>query len=1180
MPRPGPCLVRVAKLFGLIAGALGAGGFLLAQAPADPAPAAPVAAETAAPAAPTPARKTAPPAKAKKAPEPAKPGPHADLPFPEATTTARAQGVAAPEAGERVVFIGNGLAERDVYYGRLETELHLRYPDRKLIVRNLGRPGDTPAFRPHPARVSQWAFPGAEKFRPEFAQHNGKGFFPTPDQWLTHLKADTIVAFFGLNESFDGPDRVDNYEAELDAFVRHTLGQAYNGRTAPRLVLVSPIAFENLSATRDLPNGEKENANLALYAAAMERVAQRHGLTFIDLFRPTLAGYGRGPRPFTINGISPSSESYAVLGELLADGLFGRQARAPEADAALVRAAVQEKDWLWNNDYNLVNGVHSHGQRYQPYGPQNYPHEVKKTREMMALRDTLIHDVASSRKRDLIVDDSGTYALPPVPTNFKPGGAMGEINYKAGRDVIADIKVMDGFKLELFASEKEFPELANPVQMSFDNRGRLWVAVMPSYPHWRPGDPKPNDKLLILEDTDSDGRADKCTVFADGLQLPIGFELAPEGVYLSQEPNLVLLIDDNKDDRADRMEILLHGFDTHDTHHAISAYSSDASGAFYLLEGRFLHSQVETPYGPRRCNDGGVWRFDPKRFSLERYSQADYNNPWGIAFDDWEQAYISDASDGLNWWALPLSAKMPYGIEIPKTRTFVPKRSRPTSGSEFVSSRHFPDEMQGQFMICNSIGFLGIGLSTVADDGAGFLGKLAGDLISSNNPNYRPVDLEFAPDGSLYFVDWHNALVGHMQHNARDPNRDHDHGRIYRITYPGRPLVTPAKIAGAPIATLLENLKLPEYRSRYRTRRELRGRPAAEVIPAVKAWAAKLDRKDPRYARHLAEALWATWAQNRPDAELLRQLLAAEPPEARAAAVNVLRFAAHQIPGATELFLKAAADAHPRVRLSAIVAASWLDNADGARIVLEALKQPLDAWMGPVTKHILAHTLKDDVEALRAGHEQTFAANPGALAHFAGQFDFPAPPKSDAQRSFGPTRKLEGEDNRIYNIGKEVYLRDGLCVTCHQADGKGMAKIYPPLVQSDWLDDDERLTKLVLKGLWGPIKVNGELYDPTTGVPPMMGFGGMLNDNELSAVLSYVRQSFGNDGNLVPAETVRRVRAATEGRTNFYMADELLAEHPLKTPPAAVAAPVVPAATETAEPGAPAPTPAPAAPKP
>ena len=1073
-------------------------------------------------------------------------GPHAQMDFPAAATVTRAQTIAPPEAGERIVFIGNGLAERDVYYSRLETELHVRYPDARLFVRNMARSGDTPGFRPHAARVSQWAFPGAEKFRPEFAMHNGKGFFPMPDQWLTFLKADTIVAFFGYNESFDGPDRVGNFEAELDAFAEHTLGKAYNGRQAPRLVLVSPIAFEDLSATRDLPNGKRENANLALYAAAMERVAKKRSLTFVDLFHPTLLRYGTGKPPFTINGFYPTDTAYRELAVLLADGIYGKPAARSKADPALVHAAVREKDWLWCNDYYLVNGVHSYGQRYAPYGPQNYPDEVQKTREMMALRDTLIHDLAAGRKKDLTVDDSQTHALPPVPTNFKPGGAMGTGQYQSGEQVVANLKMMAGFKVELFASEREFPELTNPVQMSFDNRGRLWVAVMPTYPHWRPGDPKPNDKLLILEDTNGDGRADKRTVFADGLHLPIGFELTPEGVYISQEPNLCLLIDDNKDDRADRMEILLHGFDTHDTHHAISAYSADASGAFYLAEGRFLHSQVETPYGPRRCNDGGIWRFDPKSFRLERYSQSDYNNPWGIAFDQWEQLYISDASDGMNWWGLPVSAKMPYGVEISKSVPFVPKRSRPTSGSEFVSSRHFPEQMQGQFMICNSIGFLGISMGELTEDGAGFTGKLAGELVSSSDPNYRPVDLEFAPDGSLYFIDWHNALIGHMQHNARDPNRDHDHGRVYRITYPARPLVQPAKIAGASIPELLENLKLPEYRTRYRTRRELRGRPAAQVIPVVKAWAAKLDRNDPNYEHHLCEAMWVTWAQNKPDVALIQQVLSAQKHQARAAAASVVRFAHDKIPNAAELLAQAARDPHPRVRLEAIVAASWLDNIEGVGVVFEAMKQPLDQWMGPVTKQILEHTLKDEVEIVRSSRTLEIAEHPNVRDYLAGTFVFPEPPKTEAQKNYGPTRKLEDEDMRMYRIGKEVYLRDAHCVTCHQANGQGMPGVYPSLAKSDWLDNEERLIKLTLKGLWGPIEVAGQHFDPSKGVPPMMGFGEMLNDIELAAVLSYVRQSFGNDGELVTADAVRKVRDRIASRANFYMVDDLLKEHPLK----------------------------------
>src|SRR5687768_15212698 len=291
-----------------------------------------------------------------------KPGPHAEMDFPPPATDARNQSVAPPAPGERIVFIGNGLAERDVYYSQLETELHLRYPESKLFVRNMARSGDTPAFRPHAGRVSQWAFPGAEKFRPEFAMHNGKGFFPMPDQWLTFLQADTIVAFFGYNESFDGPDRVGNFEAELDAFAVHTLSKAYNGRQAPRLVLVSPIAFEDLSAKRDLPNGRRENSNLELYTAAMERVAKKHGLTFVDLFHPTLQRYKANRVPFTINGFSPTEAAYQELGVLLADGMFGKPGARSKAPGSLVRAAVKEKDWLWSNDYYLVNGVHTHGQ--------------------------------------------------------------------------------------------------------------------------------------------------------------------------------------------------------------------------------------------------------------------------------------------------------------------------------------------------------------------------------------------------------------------------------------------------------------------------------------------------------------------------------------------------------------------------------------------------------------------------------------------------------------------------------------------------------------------------------------------------------------------------------------------------------------------------------------------------
>jgi len=409
------------------------------------------------------------------------------------------------------------------------------------------------------------------------------------------------------------------------------------------------------------------------------------------------------------------------------------------------------------------------------------------------------------------------------------------------------------------------------------------------------------------------------------------------------------------------------------------------------------------------------------------------------------------------------------------------------------------------------------------------------------------VDLEFAPDGSLYFLDWHNALIGHMQHNARDPKRDHDHGRIYRVTYPSRPLVKPAKVAGASLPELLENLKSPEYRTRYRTRRELRGRPASQVIPAVKAWAKKLDRKDPLYERHLCEALWATWAQNKPDAGLLRAALNARSHQARAAAAHVLRYTAHQIPGSQDLFRQAVNDPHGRVRLEAIVGASWLPGDQGARIVLEGLRHPLDKWMSPVTRQILENTFKTPVAALAKSGAGAFADNPNARAYLAGDFKIGAAPPSADQVAYGPTRTLGAAEKRLYDLGKQVFHRDAHCATCHQPNGAGVAGIYPPLnvAGNPWLADDERLIKVVLKGLWGPLELGGQRFGPKNGVPPMLGFGGMINDEEAAGVLTYVRQSFGNNLPAVTPERVAQVRAKTEKRSDFYMVEEILKEHPI-----------------------------------
>jgi mono/diheme cytochrome c family protein/glucose/arabinose dehydrogenase len=1022
--------------------------------------------------------------------------------------------------GSHISLIGGNLGSRMMNYGQFETEMQVRYPDSLLFIRNMCDGGDTPGFRPHASRNLPWAFPGAEKFQSEYAKNSGsEGHFDSPDQWLTRLKTDVIVAFFGYSESFQGKAGLENYKAELDAFIKYTLSQKYNGISAPQLAIVSPIAFEDLSGKFDLPNGKKENENLSMYAKAMKEVVDQNSksgasVLFVDAFTPSQKWYETTKEDLTIDGSQLNEEGYKKLGLLLTDQIFGKAAPKAEKNRMLIHDAVAEKNWMWHNDYKIPNGVHVYGRRYNPFGQDNYPAEIEKIRELTDIRDKAVWLAASKgEKMDLAAADKNTRQLPTVKTNFNPE-KNGSLEYLYGEDAVKKLKVPAGYKIELFASEEQFPDLAKPMQMSFDNKGRLWVATMPSYPHYKPGDSKPNDKIIILEDTNNDGKADKQTVFADGLHLPVGFEIAPEGVYISQGTNLKLYSDTDGDDKADKKEILLSGFDDHDTHHNSHAFTVDPSGAIYSGEGVFLHTNVETSYGTVRATNGGFYRYSPQLRKLERTAQLSIPNPWGIAFDEWGQPFFAETSSPDVRWMMPGTVLPRYGEATHKSVQLIEKAHlvRPTSGLEFISSRHFPDDIQGDLLINNTIGFLGMKDHTLKDDGTGYKSNWRQDLVVSEDRNFRPVDMEFAPDGSLYLIDWHNILIGHMQHNARDPLRDHSHGRVYRITYPSRPLVTPAKVAGATVEQLLENLKLPEYRTRYRTRRELRGRNANEVLTKMNKWIAGLDKNDPRYEHHLLEGLWVSWGLDKVDQKLLRQMLKAKDYHVRAAAVNVVRYTGHQVMDQAALLMQAAKDENSRVRLEAIVSASWLPKEKGLPILAEAAKKPLDEWM--------------------------IHAQDAAVAHISG---LPVKKEKEVVAKTG----LKGKELELFTLGKEIYAKEGYCSTCHQPDGKGLSSSgFPPLTGTNWVSgSDERLIKVVLKGLLGPLEVNGKKYP---GQVPMTPFGGLLKDEEVAAVLTYVRNSFGNQGAAVSPAKVKQIRASTEDKKDFYSPDQLLKEHPLE----------------------------------
>lgn len=888
--------------------------------------------------------------------------------------------------GDHICIIGNTLGERMQHSGWLETLIYRRYPEHDLVIRNLAYSGD----------------------EVELSKRLRSKDFGTPDQWLagsapipqpeklaslaqvrqnrfelTGTRADVIFAFFGYNESYGGAAGLPKFKADLDGMVKHMLGQKYNGRSAPRIVLFSPIAHEDVGDA-NLPDGRANNDRLELYTAAMAEVARANGTVFVDLLTPSRQLYAASPAPLTINGVHLTEEGDRLLAAAIERALFGDAggARRDAEPLERLRQAVLDKNFTWFHRYRTTDGYSTYGERaFLKFTDDQSNYEVVQ-RElevldvMTANRDRRIWAVA--RGDDLAVVDDNTPEFIPVVTN-KPGPLPGgEHVFLDGEEAIGQMTVGRGLKVGLFADEKMFPELINPVQMAWDTRGRLWVAAWPTYPHWTPKQPM-NDKLLILEDTDGDGRADKCTTFADDLHNPTGFEFWGGGVLVAMAPDLLLLVDSDGDDKADVRRRVLHGLDSADTHHTANSFTLDPGGALYFQEGTFHHSQVETAYGPPvRVANAGVFRYEPRTQKFEVYVSYPFANPHGHVFDRWGQDIVVDGTGAVPYHGALFSGHVEYPQKHGRPPTVYQQRTRPCPGIELLSSRHFPEEFQENLLVGNVIGFQGILRYRVEDKDSSFTATELEPIVSSSDPNFRPADLEVGPDGALYFTDWHNPIIGHMQHNLRDPNRNQRHGRVYRVTYEGRPLAPAAQIAGEPVDRLLELLKHPEGRVRYRARIELSGRDSGEVLAAADRWVAALDAGDAEHEHHLLEGLWINQHHNRVNLALLERMLTSQEFRARAAATRVLCYWRDRVSGALDWLRRLAADEHPRVRLEAVRAASFFTVPEAIEIPEIAAERPLDMYLDYVRQETMKTLEPIWKEALAEGREIAFKTDAGA----------------------------------------------------------------------------------------------------------------------------------------------------------------------------------------------------------
>lgn len=501
---------------------------------------------------------------------------------------------------------------------------------------------------------------------------------------------------------------------------------------------------------------------------------------------------------------------------------------------------------------------------------------------------------------------------------------------------MAAMRLDPQIEINLFASD---PMIKKPIQMNFDSQGRLWVASSEVYPQIEPG-AAATDKIIVLQDTTGDGVADHSEVFADNLLIPTGVLPGDGGVYVANSTELVHLSDTDGDGQADQRRTVLSGFGTEDTHHLLHTLRWGPDGCLYMNQSIYIHSHVETPYGTRHLNGGGIWRYRPETQSLEVMSKG-LVNPWGHVFDAYGQSFATDGAgvEGINYvfpgsvfMTSPGASRILHGLNPGS-----PKHC----GLEVLSGSHIPAAWQGD-LVTNDFRGHRVCRFTVRPQGSGYSSRQQPELIASGHVAFRPIDARMGPDGAIYIADWYNPIIQHGEVDFRDDRRDHGHGRIWRLTFKNSPLMQPTPTAGLANTALLNLLESPALWLRQFARQELKTRQPNEVIAALNHWVGEAQADAAAELNRQFEAMWVRECLDVPDPRLLKTLAACDNEHFRAAAVRYIGLRREIMPDVMSLLQTAVDDTNPQVRLEAVTALGEIGTADAAAVALAATDRELD----------------------------------------------------------------------------------------------------------------------------------------------------------------------------------------------------------------------------------------------
>lgn len=597
--------------------------------------------------------------------------------------------------------------------------------------------------------------------------------------------------------------------------------------------------------------------------------------------------------------------------------------------------------------------------------------------------------------------------------------------------------VPEGFEVNLFAAD---PSIAKPIQMNFDAAGRLWVVSSEVYPHIEPG-AEARDRVLVIEDRDGDGTSDQTHVFASGLLIPTGVAPGDGGVYVANSTELLHFADDDGDLKADRSRVVLSGFGTEDTHHILHTLRWGHDGYLYFNQSIYIHSHIETPWGIRRLNAGGIWQFRPETLELGVFMRGLVNS-WGHHFDRYGQSFATDGAGGAGINYVIPGAYYVTAANADRILDGLNPGSPKHCGLELIDTPMLPPEWQG-CAITNDFRGHRVCRFRLSDSGSGFASQEQQEVIKSDHVAFRPIDVKVGPDGALYIADWYNPIIQHGEVDFRDDRRDHTHGRIWRVRWKGAPSRDRLDISQLDVTQLLLLLKDRDGFRRQMARQRLREIGPELVLPKLEVETnvalSDVDVSD----ETLLELLWAWQSQQEIHVGLLQRCLAVQTGQVRAAAVRVFSHWKHS-PELASLgetnWKKLLADSYPRVRLEAVRALAFSPNeaserikynrdatlANAIELAVSCIDQPTDRFLDYAI-WLTARELQDQWLPQFLSGELDFQNNIAHVLH--------------AFQSIGRTPPLDYLMSRLSHSTSAQQTRTIVALALNQADAKQVGEI-------------------------------------------------------------------------------------------------------------------------------------------